>query len=306
MRVDRQGEFGQFLEKVSRKDSSFGRMRVRMCVRFGLRLAQARPVTTHKNEYQPYSLQPCSLWHLKPLWRNALLWGQAQVARQYQLFTKISSNRSTFAAHIVTYCKMSSARASWKLILASASPRRQEILSSLGLRFRVDPARFDEPAPEKGELPSRYVGRMARAKATDVASRHRSGLVISGDTVVLWQDQILGKPANDEQAHTMLRSLADGWHEVLTGICVFDVARDNAQCAKASSMVHFRRMTAREIDWYVATKEGHDKAGSYAIQGYGSLFVDKIEGCYFNVMGFPVSTFERLTRRMKIDLWGFG
>jgi len=189
-------------------------------------------------------------------------------------------------------------------VLASASPRRREILSGLGLRFRIKPSVVAEPPRERSEPPSRYAARAARLKARAVARNLQGGVVIGADTVVVMRDRLLGKPSSREEARSMLRSLSGRWHEVITGICLIDcrIMREVSSCAV--SRVHFRRVSEAELQWYLDTGEYSDKAGAYAIQGYASLFVDRIEGCYFNIVGFPVSTFEKLCRRLGISLTG--
>jgi len=189
-----------------------------------------------------------------------------------------------------------------QLILASASPRRREILSALGLRFAVDPSGEPEPTPEAGEGPGRYALRLARLKARSVAVRHRSGWVVGADTVVAVKEDLLGKPSDDRDARLMLRALAGRWHEVVTGLCLIDARSGRSASKAAVTRVHFRRLTPREIDWYVRTGEPRDKAGAYAIQGRAALFADRIEGCYFNVVGFPVTAFAALCRRLDVPL----
>jgi septum formation protein len=189
-------------------------------------------------------------------------------------------------------------------VLGSASPRRREILQALGLSFAIDPASAPEPDRKLGETPRRYVIRAARGKALEVGARRRGALVIGADTIVALDDVMLGKPAGREDARRMLQSLSGRWHEVITAIGLLDCRRSRAIYAATSSRVHFRRLARRELQWYLDTGEYADKAGAYAIQGYASMFVDRIEGCYFNIVGFPVATFERLCRRMGIDLLG--
>jgi septum formation protein len=189
-----------------------------------------------------------------------------------------------------------------KWVLASASPRRKEILRRLGMRFRVGPGDIPEPARNPGESPSAYVVRVARMKAREVAKRLRSGFVIGADTVVLLKDSILGKPSNRVEARRMLKRLSGRWHEVLSGICLLDCRLKRARAACSRSRVHFRRLSRVEIEWYLKTGEYRDKAGAYGVQGFASLFIDRIEGCYFNIVGFPVSTFEKLCREFGIDL----
>lgn len=189
-----------------------------------------------------------------------------------------------------------------KWILASASPRRNEILSGLGLSFFIDPSRTPEPARIPHETPSRYATRVAILKAEEVSRRHKSGLVIAADTIVVLGNSILGKPANREEAHFMLRRLNGRWHDVLTGINLLDLSQQRSYSDCSRSRVHFRRLSHAEIEWYLDTEEYRDKAGAYGVQGYASLFIDRIEGCYFNIVGFPVATFERLCRKAGIPL----
>jgi septum formation protein len=193
-------------------------------------------------------------------------------------------------------------RGKLKWILASSSPRRREILSSLGLRFRVDPSSRSEPDLLPGEEPRAYAVRAARVKSGEVGKKHRSGLVIGADTVVVRSDRVMGKPTSGEEARKMLRILSAGWHDVITGISLLDCGSGRSHSASELSRVHFRRISGAEIDWYLKTGEYVDKAGAYAIQGYASLFIDRIDGCYFNVVGFPIAAFERLCRTVGVDL----
>jgi len=120
--------------------------------------------------------------------------------------------------------------------------------------------------------------------------------------VVVARRRLLGKPSSRQSAGVMLRSLSGRWHEVVTGICLVDCGSRREVSASAVSRVHFRRLTRADVEWYLDKREYADKAGAYAIQGYASLFIDRIEGCYFNIVGFPVATFERLCRRLGIVL----
>jgi septum formation protein len=187
-------------------------------------------------------------------------------------------------------------------VLASASPRRRELLETLGLKFEIDPSRMLEPELRPGERPSPYAVRVARAKARDVAKRHASGLIVGADTIVAAGSAILGKPSSREEARSMLAQLSGRWHEVFTGLCLIDVARARSASSCSRSRVHMRRLMRSEIDWYLSTDEFHDKAGAYAIQGFASIFIDRIEGCYFNIVGFPVFTFAKLARRLGVPL----
>jgi septum formation protein len=189
------------------------------------------------------------------------------------------------------------------LVLASASPRRRELLASLGFRLSVDPSTIPEPERNPGEHAASYVRRAARIKAREVAERHPKGLIIGADTIVVARGRILGKPVSTEEARQMLESLGGRWHEVYTGICLIDKAAGRSASACSCSRVHMRRLARQEIDWYLSTGEQRDKAGAYGIQGYASLFIDRIEGCYFNIVGFPIYTFAQLCRRLGWPLF---
>jgi septum formation protein len=123
-------------------------------------------------------------------------------------------------------------------------------------------------------------------------------MIIGADTIVVVNDRILGKPDSEDHARAMLRSLSGRWHEVITGLCLIDNRTGRSVSAHNRSRVHMGRFTRADIDWYVSTGEHHDKAGAYAIQGNASLFIDRIEGCYFNIVGFPIFTFARLCKRL--------
>jgi nucleoside triphosphate pyrophosphatase len=178
------------------------------------------------------------------------------------------------------------------LVLASRSPRRQEILRQAGIAFTVRAADVDE-TPLANEKPEDYVQRLAEVKALAVP-REPGEIVLGADTTVVIDGEMLGKPADTADARRMLGLLAGRRHEVLTGICL---RRDAGLiCDWAATAVWFAPMTAREIEDYAASGEPMDKAGAYAIQGLASKFITRIEGCYFNVVGLPVAlVYRRLT-----------
>jgi septum formation protein len=186
--------------------------------------------------------------------------------------------------------------------LASASPRRREILRQLGVRFLVDPSSAAERKRKSRESPAAYALRLALLKAREVRKQHRTGIVIGADTVVAVENLILGKPRSRQEARAMLRRLQGRWHRVITAVCLADVESGRVRSGCSYTRVHFRRLANAEIEWYLKTGEYRDKAGAYAIQGYGSLLIDRLEGCYFNVVGFPVVTFMTLCRKMGIRL----
>lgn len=175
-----------------------------------------------------------------------------------------------------------------RLLLASASPRRKEILERLGLDFDILPAPSHvEGEPEPDEAPETFAVRAARAKADAVAEERRGVVVVAADTIVVLDGEIMGKPADAAEAAKMLRRLAGRGHRVFTGVAVRGPG-GGAASAVESTGVRFRGLSDPEIDAYVATGEPLDKAGAYGIQGYGATFVEGIDGCYFNVMGLPV------------------
>ena len=180
-----------------------------------------------------------------------------------------------------------------KLILASASPRRAEILRSVGWPFEALPAHLDE-SREDGEKADAYVERIALAKAEAVAARSPGSLVLGADTVVVVDDQILGKPRDQNDSCRMLRLLNGRWHQVLTGVALVNDVTGQSKVAHEVTDVRFAEMSDEEINWYVATGEPMDKAGAYAIQGHGALFIKEIRGDYFNVVGLPVRLLYRL------------
>ena len=182
------------------------------------------------------------------------------------------------------------------LVLASRSPRRQEILERAGFRFVVRPAEVDETVLP-GETAPDHVRRLARAKAGMITAAPDE-IVLGADTVVVAGEQILGKPADEADAARMLRLLSGREHVVLTGICLR--AGDRRIEDFESTRVRFVSLAPAEIEAYVASGEPMDKAGAYAIQGLASKFIERIEGCYFNVVGLPVA---RVYRRMR-DLGG--
>lgn len=183
------------------------------------------------------------------------------------------------------------------LVLASRSPRRHEILQNAGIPFIVRPFDVDE-APLPAETARDYVTRIAREKA-NAATVAPGEIVLAADTTVTVHGQILAKPEDAADAHRMLKMLSGHRHEVLTGICLRSASRVIEDRAETS--VWFASLSPQEIEDYAASGEPMDKAGGYAIQGLASKFVERIEGCYFNVMGLPVSMVYRHLRNFGYD-----
>jgi septum formation protein len=176
-----------------------------------------------------------------------------------------------------------------KLILASSSPRRAEILADAGLPFTVLSSAVDE-SPYPGETPTALVQRLANAKADLVTARAVGpAIVLGADTVVVLDDKILGKPRTTEEALHMLQQLSGRTHSVLTGVALVRLPDGERREFTESTLVHFRRISEEELSSYLATEEPYDKAGAYAIQGQAGRYIPRIEGCYFNVVGLPLS-----------------
>jgi septum formation protein len=176
-----------------------------------------------------------------------------------------------------------------KLILASSSPRRAEILANAGLPFSVLSSAVDE-SPYPGEAPAALVKRLANAKADLVTARAVGpAIILAADTVVVLDDKILGKPNSREEARHMLQQLSGRTHSVFTGVALIRLPDGERRQFIESTLVHFRPITEEELSSYLATEEPYDKAGAYAIQGWAGLYIPRIEGCYFNVVGLPLS-----------------
>ena len=190
------------------------------------------------------------------------------------------------------------------MVLASASPRREALLRDLGWCFRVVPPAVEESILEDGD-PGEQARRLAEAKADSVFASQRSSLVVAADTIVVLGAMILGKPDHPGDAFRMLRLLSGKTHKVITGVAVR--WGDKSASAIEETLVTFRDLTDRQIGAYLSGNESGDKAGAYAIQGWGSLLVRSIRGCYFNVVGLPLFTLSRLLEGMGIpleDQWG--
>jgi len=186
-----------------------------------------------------------------------------------------------------------------RIVLASKSPRRAEIMRAVGWDFEAVASNVDETRRESEDAVS-YVKRLAQAKAETVA-REISGeaLVLGADTVVVIDGEILGQPRDDEDARRMLKLLTGKWHEVLTGLALVragDLPRILVD--HQTTRVYFAEMSLDEIDWYVSTEEPNGKAGAYAIQGRGALFIKEIQGDYFNVVGLPLRLVYELSQKI--------
>lgn len=182
-----------------------------------------------------------------------------------------------------------------KVILASASPRRKEILQNTKLNFDIQKSDIEEVILEN-ESPEDMVVRLAYEKAFDVAKRNTDRLVIGADTIVALDNEVLGKPKDKEEAYQMIKKLSNKTHKVITGISLINISHGMVVNDYVVSLVTFKDLSEDSIKDYINTNESLDKAGAYGIQGYGALLVDNIQGDYFNIVGLPISRLSDLLK----------
>ena len=183
------------------------------------------------------------------------------------------------------------------IILASRSPRRAFLLKQIGLQFEQIPSHIKENF--NGMQPDDFVLYYSKKKAEEIQKTYPESLIIGADTIVVLNNEIIGKPQNDEDAFQILKKLSGKYHEVLTGVSI--LFHDSQLSDIAKTKVYFKSISDEDLREYVSTSEPMDKAGAYGIQGYGSQFIDKIEGCYFNVMGFPIPLFYEMCKKFKSE-----
>jgi septum formation protein len=188
-----------------------------------------------------------------------------------------------------------------KIILASASPRRKQLLEQMKLKFEVIPSNIFEDYQENRE-PEEVARDLAERKATDIARISEDSLVIGADTVV-FLDEILGKPKDEREALKILKKLSGKTHYVITGIAVIDSSTKKLVVDHEKTAVKMKKISEEEIKAYISTGEPMDKAGAYGIQGLGSVFVEEIHGCYFNVVGLPISKLYSILKGFGVDLF---
>lgn len=187
------------------------------------------------------------------------------------------------------------------IILASASPRREELLKKIGLKFRVESSNYEENISYELE-PHELAKLLSLEKAKLVAKNHKNVLVIAADTFIVFEGKILGKPRTKTEAREMLERINGKPHSVITGFTIVDSGSNKALSKSVETKVHLRKLNSNEIDVYVKSKEPLDKAGAYAIQGLGSVIVEKIEGDYYNVVGLPLSTLVESLKEFGVHI----
>lgn len=190
-----------------------------------------------------------------------------------------------------------------KIVLASGSPRRKEILSNIiGSNFEIAKSLYEED--NTLELPPHeLVMKHSKMKGLDVAKNYSDAIVISADSLVSFNEKVLGKPKTESRAKEMLEMISGNTVEVLTGITVIDTKHSIIKTEYETTLVYFDKMTNEDIDFYVRTKEPLDKAGAFGIQGKGALFIQKIDGCFFNVMGLPIFKLHRMLKSLKLKIY---
>jgi len=191
-----------------------------------------------------------------------------------------------------------------KIILASTSPRRHGLAQTMGLDFDIVPSNYEEDMTKKMK-PREMVLAFSYGKALDVAKKFKEGIVIGVDTIVVFNGKNLGKPKTKEQAFKMLKSYSEKKQYVYSGVCLIDCKTGKTIKDCEITEVYFRKMTDSEIRKYVSTGEPLDKAGAYGIQDLSSIFIEKINGCYFNVVGFPIHNIYKNLKKLGVDIFQY-
>lgn len=189
-----------------------------------------------------------------------------------------------------------------KIVLASSSPRREQLLKQIGLSFTIISSTVEENISLLRGNPESKAEQLALAKAQDVAKGLTNNIVIGADTIVVIDDEILGKPGNNGEAHAMLSKLSGREHKVITGIAVIDLEYNVQLVEHETTIVRFRELTDQMIYSYIDSGEPEGKAGAYAVQGLGAIFVEKIEGCYSNVVGLPLSRLSKMLEEVRVKI----
>lgn len=190
-----------------------------------------------------------------------------------------------------------------EIVLASASPRRKEILRNIKINFIEECSDVLEEIDKIKGCPKVKAMELARLKAIDVARNYKDDIVLGADTIVVVDDIIYGKPKNSDDAINMLNKLSGRAHEVITGVAVVNLSMNKQEIFHEVTKVYFHKITDDQIKGYLNTNEPYDKAGAYAIQGMGAIFIEKIEGCFFNVVGLPISKVSLCLNKFGINIF---
>ena len=189
-----------------------------------------------------------------------------------------------------------------KIILASNSPRRKILLKRLGLQFKVVPADIDETQISTKIKPKKYCILLAKLKTEKISFKYPKSLILCADTIVVIKNKILNKPRNKNEAQEMLNSLSNNLHEVHTGVCIINIEKNIYHSFCDTSKVEFNKLTEEEISYYIENFKPFDKAGAYGIQDWSSVFVKKINGCYDNIVGLPISKLYHELKKINTNL----
>jgi septum formation protein len=188
-----------------------------------------------------------------------------------------------------------------RIILASKSPRRIDLLKQLGLKFEVIPSNIDEKKYISRD-PEKSVKKIALMKANDVAKKNKNGIVIGSDTIVVFKGKIIGKPKNKNDAFKTLKKFSGKEHEVVTGLAIIDTISKKTLIDSVKTKVKFRKITDDEINDFIATGEPFDKAGGYGIQNFACIFIESVNGCFYNVVGLPLSKLTEMLKHFNINI----
>ena len=188
-----------------------------------------------------------------------------------------------------------------KIVLASSSPRRKELLDQINLTYIIDPSKYEEDNSMDVQ-PEELVKIFSQMKAREVAQRHENAVIIGADTIVVLNDKVLGKPKHTQDAKHMLQSLSNNYHDVLTGITLIDTTEEKEISSVVKTRIAFRELSSEEINYYVETHNPIDKAGAYGIQEFSALFAERIEGDYFNIVGLPLYKLSLNLKQLGVNL----
>jgi len=191
-----------------------------------------------------------------------------------------------------------------KIILASTSPRRQELAQTMGLEFEIEASNYEEDMTRKMR-PKEMVMEFSNGKASDVAKKHKEGVVIGVDTIVVFNGKKIGKPKNDELAFKMLKSFSGKKQYVYSGVCLIDCKTGKKIQDYEITEVYFKKLTDFEIKSYIRTGEHVDKAGALAVQGLGSIFIEKVKGSYTNIVGFPTGCLYKNLKKLGVNIFEY-
>ncbi|MBU2235698.1 septum formation protein Maf [Patescibacteria group bacterium] len=188
-----------------------------------------------------------------------------------------------------------------KIILASTSPRRRELLKKLNINFTVEASDYKEDMQKK-MLPANLSKFLALNKAKAVAKKHNSGIIIGADTFVVFGNDLLGKPKNAVMARNMLKMISGKTLTVISGYAIIDAKTNKIHSGYSTAKVSIKKLSPKEISWYINTKEPLDKAGAFAVQGYGAVFIRKLEGDFFSVVGLPIYSLVQPLKKFGVNV----